>query len=114
MAIVCAVVLDVASADGRAWTRITVAGADTGRVVVRRFSRPLEPTVPAGIRLTATTTGLDEAGGLTHQRLDDAIADLGRTGVGTTVELAEHPGAPDDADRPRSNGTTHGIRSSQH
>ncbi len=70
-------------------------------LVVRRLSRSLEPTARArGFRFTATATGLDEAGGLTHQRLHDAIAERGRSGA-ARPSWPRTPASHDDAERHR-------------
>ncbi|MFZ4518389.1 MAG: ChbG/HpnK family deacetylase [Microthrixaceae bacterium] len=99
---VAGVVLEVAAARGvRAMrlTRTSVWTATSGGV--RTLSALLARRArAAGFAVPAASTGLDEAGHLSEERLVDAVAWLGGTGA-PTAELACHPGEFDDPDRAR-------------
>lgn len=96
------VVLDIAEAQGIQGVRIirSTVRSPIG-IAVRRFGRSLAPKAHArGLRFPATATGLDEAGGLTLDRLHGALDRLARAGV-ATAELATHPGEASDPDLDR-------------
>ena len=96
------VVIDVAQQEGISALRLTRTHVWTPTSLgVRTLSVALERRARrAGMRVPAASTGLDEAGHLTQQRLLTAVDELAATGA-PSAELATHPGAADDPERAR-------------
>jgi predicted glycoside hydrolase/deacetylase ChbG (UPF0249 family) len=93
------VVLDLAVAHGIPAVRVTRSSSlSPVGLLVRPLSSGLARRAGArGLRTTAASAGLDDAGRLDGDRMRRAVARLGAGGA-ATAELGTHPGQPGDAD----------------